>query len=438
MRIALQRFRLVMWATITLALLGLSHGARADSSIVFAPATFNVINPERGFYRSYSNDFFTLSLAQLQEYRSAGITLGYAPIRLDDYRATGLPTSFLTKLEASLGNARRAGIKVVLRFTYNYPANEFDYLNAKDAPLAIVKLHISQLAPVVARNRDVIAVLQTGFIGAWGEGHTSSNGLDTTANKTAVMAALLAAMPGDLQILWRYPPDLFEWRVQRLPRYTRIGQHNDCFLSSPTDVGTYSEDATVRAEERRKAAAISFLTFYMGETCAAEPTQIRASCADILQEGRQFHVSSLNRDYYEAFFTAWQNGGCFETVQKLLGYRLRLVDATLTSTGALSINIINEGWARPLSGRKFILSWTDGTGAPREAQVGVTSTSTFSPGKQVTLRADTGISDGTFCLAAPDPNARIAKDTRYALRFANNNNTAVGQVWSAGRFCFRM
>jgi hypothetical protein len=52
------------------------------------------------------------------------------------------------------------------------------------APKKIVLQHITQLAPVFKKNADVIAVLQEGFIGIWGEnyytdyfGDASDNGV---------------------------------------------------------------------------------------------------------------------------------------------------------------------------------------------------------------------------------------------------------------------
>jgi Domain of unknown function (DUF4874)/Domain of unknown function (DUF4832) len=412
----------------------------ADRVVTFTSAAGDVVSPERGFYRGITDDFVSLTLDEVANIRSEGSTLIYAPVRLDAFRAADLTPAFKARLNTAFALVRKSGLKVALRFAYNYPANEFDYLNAKDATLAQVKRHIAQLAPEIARNRDVIAVMHAGFVGAWGEGHTSSNHLDTAANKRAVIAELLAKMPRDLQILWRYPPDLISWRSQQLTGISRVGLHNDCFLSSPTDVGTYSENAAVRSVERSKAAAISRTTFYMGETCAAEPASIRADCASILREGKQFNVSSLDRDYYDAFITAWKTKGCYTTVAKSLGYRLRIVKATLTSANVISVTITNDGWARPLSPRRIKLQWRDANGVAHATVLGTASIRAFVPGTTLTYRVALAKNTGTFCLAAPDVSATLAKDARYALRFANANNSAKGQAWSStyGRFCFRM
>jgi Domain of unknown function (DUF4874)/Domain of unknown function (DUF4832) len=412
----------------------------ADRTVTFQAISGDVLNPERGFYRGYTSSFATTVDDEIASFRSEGSTLVYAPVRLDAYRASDLPDAFLKQLDAKFSLVRKNGLKVALRFAYNYPDNEFDYLNAKDASLAVVKRHIAQLAPTIARNRDVIAVLHTGFIGAWGEGHTSSNRLDTPANKRAVITELLAKMPKDLQILWRYPADLISWRSQKLASVSRVGLHNDCFMSSPTDVGTYSETAAVRDVERRQSAAISKSTFYMGETCAAEPTEVRTDCASILREGKQFNVSSLNRDYYEAFIRSWKANGCYPTVERSLGYRLRITRAVLSSANVLSVTITNEGWARPLAPRRINLLWRSADGAAKTTKLGTSSVRALTPGSTITYRAQLSKNTGAFCLAAPDLSASLAKDPRYAIRFANANASAKGQSWNSrlGRFCFKM
>jgi Domain of unknown function (DUF4874)/Domain of unknown function (DUF4832) len=428
------------FAALMFILLSVAPTYAADRIVTFKPAAGDVVSPERGFYRSVSDSFVTITSGDVDYIRGEGSTLIYALVRLDAYRANDLTSAYIAQLDAKFALVRKNGLKVALRFAYNYPDNEFDYLNAKDAPLAVVKRHIAQLAPVVARNRDVIAVLHTGFIGAWGEGHTSSNKLDTSTNKRAVIAELLAKMPKDLQILWRYPPDLISWRSQKLAGVSRVGLHNDCFISSPTDVGTYSETAAVRAVERTQAAAISKSTFYMGETCAAEPTEIRADCASILREGKQFNVSSLNRDYYEAFITSWKANGCYPGVEKSLGYRLRLTRAALTSANVFSVTITNEGWARPLVPRRIKLQWRTPDGAAKASLLGTTSVRALTPGSSITYRVTLAKNTGTFCLTAPDLSPSLASDPRYAIRFAKANDSAKGQAWNStlGRFCFRM
>ncbi len=399
-------------------------------TVTFKPAAGDVFSPERGFYRSWSNDFAKINAAALADIRTEGYGLTYAIFRLDAFRNRMIPKANLAEIDAALGRTRNAGLKVFLRFAYNYPNNETDYLKAKDASLAQVLKHIVQLAPIVAKNRDVILSMHAGFIGAWGEAHTSSKGLDTPGNKQKVVAALLKHMPKDLFIQWRYPADVFPWIDSKLPGVERVGLHNDCFLSSPSDVGTYDEIKSVRDAQRKRAQKIASTTVYSGETCAADPKEIRTSCKYILNEGAGFHLTSLNRDYYETFFEVWQKEGCLKNVTSRLGYRLRLLEATVSSN-LLQVKLVNEGWARPVTTRK-ILARVNGV----DVVLGTRTLDTINPRETVILEARIASGAKEICLLAPDP--RLGADPRYALRFANADDAAKRQIWNgaSGTFCF--
>ncbi len=83
-------------------------------------------------------------------YRLLGVSLIYSYVRLDAYRQSDLPQELLDRLDAALAAVRRGGIKVILRFSYNfgpYPNSE------PDAPLEQILRHIQQLKPVLQKER---------------------------------------------------------------------------------------------------------------------------------------------------------------------------------------------------------------------------------------------------------------------------------------------
>ena len=114
-----------------------------------------------------------------RELVSRGLRLVYGKFLLDDYRDQPLDPAVLTEIDDALGLARDAGLKVVPRFYYA------DAGDQPDAPLDRILGHIDQLGPILADNEDVIAVVQAGFIGAWGEWHSSQNGLDNPTDRAA-------------------------------------------------------------------------------------------------------------------------------------------------------------------------------------------------------------------------------------------------------------
>jgi len=344
---------------------------------------------------------------------------------------------------------------VVLRFAYNYPANETEYLNAQDASLARVQGHIAQLAPVLAANADVIAIWQAGFIGAWGEWHTSSNGLTTAAHKLAVRDALLAALPEGRSLQVRYPGDLAAWfaappaasdlQLASLPIRAKIGLHNDCFLASNDDVGTYfpsDQSATLRAQVTATSAVVSF----GGETCwPPVPEQARMGCPDILAEGAAYALSYLNRGYYEPFFTRWIADGCMDEINRRMGYRIELqrleYSASVARGGTVTaaLTLANTGWARLMNDRPVqIRLETEAGSVVHSETVPARTLRLLGAGETVRVLAQAALPSGVpsgryrITLAAPDAAASLAERSIYALRFANADKGSE-QYWDTAR-----
>jgi hypothetical protein len=76
----------------------------ADRVVTFKAAAGDVLSPERGFYRSYTNSFAMTVDDELTSVRGEGATLIYAPVRLDGYRGRDLTQAFLTQLETKFAS----------------------------------------------------------------------------------------------------------------------------------------------------------------------------------------------------------------------------------------------------------------------------------------------------------------------------------------------
>lgn len=431
----------------------------APSPAPVAQATFvsssaELANPERGFYVWAGDDFLKISAADAQDVYARGYRLVYGLVRLDAYKAAGLPAGVISDLSAAFGAVRQAGLKVVLRFVYNYPETETQYRDAKDAPLSVLQGHLAQLKPVFSANADVMAYLQAGFIGAWGEWHTSSNNLTSPASMAAVRDALLDALPPARSLQVRYPAILMDWSPQPGAN-ARIGMHNDCFLASATDVGTYSEDAAARQNQRAYVQQLSRTAPFGGETCNPvdeQGAQPRASCDDILREGRAYGLTYLNDDYYrDAFHNNWQAQGCMAEVRRSMGYRLQLVSVQHASalpagaTGSIGFTVRNVGWARAHNPRPVVLVLRHrGSAQVSRLPIGGVDVRDWLPGADVAtggnISLPAAMASGTYdvYLAMPDAAASLAGDVRYAVRPANADVPAAGQGWDAALGAFRL
>ena len=116
----------------------------------YAPSDNPVLNPERGFFSSYQlpgpSDFRSL--------REQGYTLVHLNIHLDPWRETDIPPDVLTGLDANLADIRQAGLKAIVRFSYNQGSNS---TSRQDASKVQILRHIEQLTPFLQKNADVIA-----------------------------------------------------------------------------------------------------------------------------------------------------------------------------------------------------------------------------------------------------------------------------------------
>ena len=150
-----------------------------------------------------------------------------------------------------------------------------------------------------------------------------------------------------------------------------IAHHNDCFVSSADDYGTYDDTAV----EKPYLAADTRYTMMGGETCNPSPPY--SDCPHSIQELSRFHWTYLNWDYNVTLLNGWRNQGCFPDVEKKLGYRYRMLLAEVQDEARpggefrINLELINEGWSNPVN--------------PRLAEIVIRETAT---GKEYTYSID--------------------------------------------------
>ena len=327
------------------------------TTVQYAPSDTLFPNPERGIYshREVQAEGAALTLSDLTSIRnSKGQSLILRMYYLKKFRATDLSAAQLTLMQTDFARMRQAGIKCVLRFAYS--SGETD----PDAPLDIVLRHLDQLKPVIEQNRDVIAVIQAGFIGAWGEWYYSTNGLNTTANRRAVLQKFLETAPHPIFVQVRTPnykmyifnrtTPIDSIEAYSAMQYARTGHHNDCFLANADDYGTY-EDTT--ADKAYLSSDTRFAPMG-GETC--NPNSF-STCGNAVRELTRMHWTFVNGDYQATVLAQWTNGGCMPEIKRRLGYRFEMIDGTYADSAKpgsglpFALTLTNVGWAAPFNPR---------------------------------------------------------------------------------------
>jgi hypothetical protein len=392
-----------------------------SKTITFSSTDAVVLNPERGFYIGID----VLGSSAFDGVRGGGFTLALAQVRLDAYRDTAIPDSLLTQIDDGLARVRTAGFKVIMRFKYNDGGGA-------DASRAQILAHIAQLAPLFQSDADVIDVVQAGFIGEWGEWHDSTNGLDNPSDRAAVLNALLAAVPTSRMVQVRtpnfideiFPGTLSATRAFDGSNQARTGHHNDCFLASDDDFGTYPSPIAMWKDY---VAQLGRFTPIGGETCNPDPP--RSECAIATAEMSRLHYSYLNSEYHQAVLDSWTQGGCKRDVVNQLGYRFRPIELRYNDTvkpgGVLGIElqIANDGFASPYNERPVKIVLTSSTQRyvavlsgrdPRRWESGTTATIRAS------LRVPSAAPPGTYTLSLwlPDASASLEARPEYAIALA--------------------
>jgi hypothetical protein len=416
-----------------------------------------ILNPERGFI--FGSDYYASkpvilnSVALSQIKNSTGTTVFRRVFFLDEsIDADDLPNHVLLHMASDFEAIRIAGMKSVIRFAYVNP-NNGAVVGDTEPSLDRLLGHIGQLAPILQSNRDVIMVVQAGFVGPWGEWHSSTHFDDDWDSLKNIFEAVLAAVP-DRIVQVRTPKQKMTLFDSVLPldevtshsgeNIARTGHHNDCFLASDTDFGTYddidieqpylSQDTLYTAMGGKSNHPLLYkdvvhtnsLFQIIGETCHFNPP--RTECTSALQELELFHYTYLSGAYHQDVLASWT--GCIDEITSKLGYRLVLTSGTFVSVvppgGALpfKIQFENEGYASPINPKRVQLVLRESSSKNVCATTLDADVRTWKPGSHAirdTAILPNDIPEGSYeiLLNIADMAENLKSNVDYKIKVAN-------------------
>ncbi|XP_019643211.1 PREDICTED: uncharacterized protein LOC109484404 [Branchiostoma belcheri] len=414
----------------------------------YSPSDEDLVNPERGWWKYAATEdegFEVLTVSQLSTFRSEGHTLIFRYYVLDLFVHSDISAEFLTNLQADLQNARAAGVKIVPRFAYTLTEGI-----TADAPLPQALSHVAQLKPYLQAYGDVIAVVQAGFVGTWGEWYYSDSYSspdiendgepvlvtdDDWANRRTLLEAILDAVPNERMVQIRYmkykrrftgdDSPLTESEARSGSEKARIGHHNDCFLASDYDWGTF-EDLPV---DYAYLSADTKYTVMGGETCNYNPP--RSSCAKAEEELALFHWSYLNPYFHPDITGEWKQQGCYDRIGLHLGYRLELVSGTYRSavpqggTFCGRLEIRNVGYAAPFNPRDVRIVLQQDSVIVTSLLVTGVDPRDWHPGTlhsvPISVQLPSNVSPGSYqvFLWLSDPSPTISDRAEFSILLAN-------------------
>lgn len=447
---------------MTMAIAGSCNSATNPTKVTkqYQSSSEDFPNPERGFYKSvdpsyqdYNKPAPPLQLSDLQKLRSEGISVVRKYYLLSDFINQPISQTFLDTITNDFKTARQAGIKLIIRFTYNWGDGvPTDQDASKDRILA----HLEQLKPILRANYDVLAYMEAGFVGYWGEWHNSYNNLvdnhkaNVTEDGKQVVLKILSVLPTERMVTMRYPRQKMQVLNNNNSLTTaeafngsakaRIGHNNDAFRTNIHESGTHSSDEPSVVEQEK--VWLNLDTKYVlqgGEPAWVSDPPEYDDCPGALTDFARMHWSgmNINQPFAKNVYQGWKDQGCMDEIKRRLGYRFRLTTSNIpvrvkpAGTFSMNFTVANDGWASPYNprnlevilrnrqtGQKYYLSVPE---AVRMWMPGATKTVNILGG----IPANMPSGEYQVLLNLPDPTTKLRNRPEFSIRLANQN------VWEA-------
>ncbi|MCS7194552.1 MAG: DUF4832 domain-containing protein [Meiothermus sp.] len=416
---------------------GSSSAPLSGKTVTYTTTDEIFLNPERGFrpgvqfgYGIGSRSLAGLDLAGM---RGRGYSMIHAYISLQHFQHSDIDPGYIAQLQSRFDEMRRAGLKASVRFWYTWG-------ETTTASRDRILRHIEQLTPLLRNNADVIAVMQAGFAGPWGEWHSYANLSENDLRE--IFYALARALPQDRRIQLRYvwnlrlfAPGGFGEAEAFDPNHiaSRLAHHNDCFMVNQSDAGTYAWDDPQRTADRNYLQGLTRYMAVGGEMCGDVPEAGHDPYGRRTPEGQLAELARFNWSFIANDFgnvDRWRQWGIYDTIARRLGYRLALVESVVQEVAEgrrlrLRLVLRNDGWAAPYNPRpvRLLLRNTQSgqvyslalNADPRRWYAGSTHT------LQVDQALPAGMPAGSYelLLHLPDAAQSLQNRPEYAIRLAN-------------------
>ncbi len=337
-------------------------------SIDYTESLETLRNPERGFYNPIG---LNLKVENNQPLNSKSnlvhlrVGIGAFSSKNNNQEDLELSKDALNALLQTIKNAKDNNSSIIIRFAYD----NFNGDANKEPSLDMILRHIEQIGPILLEYPDVIANIELGFFGPWGEMHSSK--ICTNENVSIALTKMLEVTKEKIKISVRTPGYYAYFRqVDRgkldtdLPEkgtpFYHVGIFNDGYLGSETDLGTFAN----RDIEVKWLSNQAKHTFYGGELVANFASGTPLNTIEYIEkEAFLTHTTYLNPYWndkvMEGFKTTpylgenpvYQNETAYKYIENHLGYRFVLRSSDLTnsksktSSLSLKLEIENVGFA---------------------------------------------------------------------------------------------
>lgn len=359
---------LLRCVVIVLVLCLFSTTVVSASTISYKETTDSFENPERGFYYPL---YVELRKSGNKVSQDMNHNLFHLRVDISEFKDSKLTEDALQALNDLFVNIKEHGGTAVVRFAYDKWFNG----NADEPDIKLIKTHIRQLSKVINKNEEVVALVEGGMLGQYGEVHSTK--ACTKENRNAVISTWLKYLNKKITISVRTPMHYTDWlgidlkqintSKQKKADMNRIGIYNDGYLGSKSDLGTYSD----RDEEIKWVERQTRKTFFGGEMVLYYDNDTRRNTASYMsKEGFKTHTTYLNilwnnnaiadlrKEVYNGTDKLYKGLSGFTYVDNHLGYRYVLKKSNVKVSGkklTVSFSLKNVGFGNMINDKKATL-----------------------------------------------------------------------------------
>ncbi len=431
---------------------GINYATAQTTVNYTADNTTNFPNPERGWwipsYPKIGSPMIKDDL--LTNLRNSSYSVVHGRYDIDAFRTSPFSQEFLDLFQQDFNTCREIGVKMIPLFIYARDESE------PDASYDIVIKHLDQIKPILQKNEVVIAYFGTGFIGAWGEWHTSTNNLvdnscysKVNSNTIGIHNKILEVLPKSRMTVLRYPRQFFDFYGENAltaqeafnqSDKARTGFRNHYFSGNLQDGSSWARinsscnldgDESLKTLVRNQCA----YTVYELEPDTNLPnTDPVYAGTTSLQKMADQRASTSNVYYNKGMIDRWKSEGVFDEMSRRMGYRFKLISSTFPtsinqgSSLAVNFTIKNDGFASPYNARDLeLVLKAKSNGAVTRIKINKDPRFWLPDNGDIAINENIAIPNNLAAgqydlyLNLPDPMASLNTRPEYSIRLANQN-----------------
>lgn len=464
------------------------HGIYADDQA----GTEGLYNPERGFHLSiafyvtephYQNaqNMTAFLENEFHTHAADSVSLIHTYFYLTNLVGKDLANNHFDLMNLCLQKFRAYGKKAILRFAY-----EADFMGR--APVGPTEedilRHAKQLKPFLEKNKDVIQTVQAGMIGAWGEWHSSVNGLEKSPQiQRNILEAVCDMTPKERYVLVRTPTykNLLDRNSEE---YKRVSFHDDFIVIKPhswdagMSEGTPSYKQIVEEspylpvngelplgfwslnqdpddpeggwiidgiQTARRLFMQHFTSLSVTHNYKEGNTQDKYSMmywkeSPITEEFLQENKMPVSDGYFQKKDGSKVERNVFDYIRDHLGYRIELQDMQITADGtnSIEVSLINRGFSTLFNEHPVYFVLIDSSGNVVHQTLTAANVHDWQPYNpkdptrtplvhriKASLKLPSTLPKGDFKLGLwiPDGSENLQYKYRFAIRCANSDVT---------------